>query len=173
MVLRILLFMSLLLLINCQPSLEHQPKLLPYDSSRFFSNGSGVRAPVPGTVPFYQSDESIPELNASLVMTGRTSYNIHCAVCHGQGGDGKGIATKRGFPVSPTFHSPEARLRSAKNLYEVISQGTESMPAFAASLTPTERWALVSYIRALQLSQHMSISKLSVHDLESMAEEDL
>ena len=104
MVLRISVFFLFLGILGCQPSIEHQPKLLPYDSSSFFANQSGVRPPVPGTVPFYQEENSLPEINAALVSQGRTSYDIHCAVCHGWTGDGKGMAVRRGFPQAPTFH---------------------------------------------------------------------
>jgi len=85
---------------------------------------------------------------------GRERYDIYCAPCHSVSGDGDGMVVRRGFPAPRTLHSD--RLRSAPDsyLYGVISEGYGVMYPFADRIAPRDRWAIVAYLRALQLSQH-------------------
>jgi mono/diheme cytochrome c family protein len=112
--------------------------------------------------PSLQAVVAEPKVEAAPVTLGtlrrgRERYDIYCAPCHSVSGDGDGMVVRRGFPAPRTLHSD--RLRSAPDsyLYGVISEGYGVMYPFADRITPRDRWAIVAYIRALQLSQHARI----------------
>jgi hypothetical protein len=91
-----------------------------------------------------------------LIERGRDRYNIFCSVCHDQKGDGNGMIVQRGFPAPPSFHSDRLRKAPASHFFDVITKGYGVMYSYASRVPPRDRWAIVAYIRALQLSQHAS-----------------
>ena len=95
-----------------------------------------------------------------VVERGRNRFDIYCSPCHGKLGDGEGAIVQRGFQGPPTYHS--ARLRNAPpgHFYNVITNGYGRMFSFNDRVQPRDRWAIVSYIRALQLSQSAPIDQL-------------
>ncbi len=99
----------------------------------------------------------LPFTSARLAR-GRERFNIYCAVCHGEDGYGEGIVVRRGFPPPPSYH--EERLRAAPDghFFDVMSRGFGVMAPYADRITPEDRWAIVGYIRALQLSQHATLT---------------
>jgi mono/diheme cytochrome c family protein len=99
-------------------------------------------------------------VDAALLRRGRERFDVYCVPCHSPLGDGDGVVAQRGFPHPPSYHS--ARLRSApdRHFYDVMTNGYGIMYSYADRVTPAERWAIVAYIRALQLSQHASAAKL-------------
>jgi mono/diheme cytochrome c family protein len=110
---------------------------------RFFTGMKGDR--LVATIP-------IP-VTSDLLARGRERFDIYCAVCHGRAGDGGGMIAQRGFPRPPSFH--EQRLRDAPDghFFDVMTQGYGAMYSYAGRVEPLDRWAIVAYIRALQLSQ--------------------
>ncbi len=160
-----------------------QPRLGPDAASPLFPDGKGSRPPPPGSVPVAVGDlaktssgrrgrdellardaadaASAPaHVDLALLQRGRQRFEIDCAPCHGVLGDGNGLVARRGFPHPPTYH--QARLRDApdRHLFDVITQGYGVMPSYADRVTPQDRWAIVAYIRALQLSQSASAKVL-------------
>jgi mono/diheme cytochrome c family protein len=107
-------------------------------------------------------------LTSELLERGRERFDIYCAVCHGRDGMGEGMIVRRGFPKPPSLH--EARLRSAPvgHFYDVITQGYGVMYSYAARIQPSDRWAIVAYIRALQLSQNAALSDLAPIDRDKL-----
>jgi len=97
-------------------------------------------------------------LNMALLEHGRERFDIYCAPCHGFAGNGEGVVAQRGFPHPPTYH--QARLRAApdRHFYDVMTNGYGIMYLYADRVTPAERWAIVAYIRALQLSQNAPVA---------------
>jgi mono/diheme cytochrome c family protein len=97
-------------------------------------------------------------VTAALLRRGRERFDIYCAPCHGAAGDGDGLLPRRGFPRPPSYHS--ARLRAVPDgyIYTVITSGYGRMYPYANRVPPADRWAIVAYIRALQLSQHASLA---------------
>ncbi|MCY3593745.1 MAG: cytochrome c, partial [Bacteroidetes bacterium] len=86
---------------------------------------------------------------------GRERYDIYCSVCHGVAGDGQGIVMTGGYGFVPIgFHNDRLRTIEDGYLYEVISQGVRTMPAYAQQIPIADRWAIVAYVRALQRSQN-------------------
>lgn len=95
-----------------------------------------------------------------LVDHGRDQYTVFCSVCHGQVGLGDGIVVQRGFSVPPTYHSDRLRKAPAGYFFDVITRGYGSMPDYGLQIAPADRWAIVAYLRALQLSQHSPLDEL-------------
>jgi mono/diheme cytochrome c family protein len=88
-----------------------------------------------------------------MVERGRGRFNIYCSVCHGLAGYGDGMIVQRGFSKPPSFHTDELRNSPASHFFDVITQGFGAMPSYRIQTTVEDRWAIIAYIRALQLSQ--------------------
>lgn len=154
-----------------------QPRYEAGAASPLWPDGVAQRAPVEGTVAYAAGDlaltssgrrgnavladedvaqqrQALPPLTTALLQRGRERYEIHCLPCHSPLGDGDGRVVRRGFPSPPTFH--QARLRDApdRHVYDVISEGYGVMPRYGDRVAPEDRWAIVAYVRALQLSQY-------------------
>jgi mono/diheme cytochrome c family protein len=97
---------------------------------------------------------------AEVMNRGQERYNIFCIVCHDPVGTGRGKIVERGYTPPPSFHQPRLRDAPVGYFFEVISNGFGSMPDYAAQIPPRDRWAIVAYIRALQLSQHARLAEL-------------
>jgi len=160
--------------------MQDQPRYEAYRRSAFFEDGRAARPPVEGTVargtlddtgPFhtgkaggqYVRTSPVPP-TAAVLARGRERFDVFCAPCHDRTGAGGGMIVERGFRRPPSFHID--RLREAADGYfvEVIAQGFGVMPSYAAQVPPADRWAIVAYVRALQLSQHAPVAVLSAED---------
>jgi mono/diheme cytochrome c family protein len=104
----------------------------------------------------------------ALLARGRDRFNIFCAPCHSRAGDGEGMIAQRGFPAPPSFHIDRLRRAPDSHFYQVITDGYGVMYPYADRVTPQDRWAIVAYIRALQLSQHAPVAALGAQDLASL-----
>ncbi len=97
--------------------------------------------------------------NAKFLARGQERYNIYCSVCHSISGDGKGMVSRRAAAlgaaglVAPTFHDDRLRGIPDGQLYATITNGVRNMPSYAHNIPVDDRWAIVHYVRALQLSQ--------------------
>lgn len=89
-----------------------------------------------------------------LLDRGQERYNIYCGVCHGPVGSGDGMIVRRGFPQPPTYHDDRLRNAPVGHFYDVITNGWGKMNSYAHVVQPADRWAIVAYIRALQVSQN-------------------
>lgn len=89
---------------------------------------------------------------------GEERYNIYCSVCHDLTGNGLGMVVRRGYRKPPSFHEDRLRQAPAGYFFDVITNGFGAMPDYAVSINPRDRWAIVAYIRALQLSQRATIA---------------
>jgi mono/diheme cytochrome c family protein len=89
-----------------------------------------------------------------LVSRGQERFNIFCSPCHSYLGDGQGMIVKRGFRQPPSFHIDRLRQAPVGHFFDVITNGFGAMPDYAEQITPQDRWAIIAYIRALQLSQN-------------------
>jgi cytochrome c len=96
---------------------------------------------------------------AEFLARGQERYNIYCAVCHSISGDGKGMVSRRATAlgatglVAPTFHDDRLRGIPDGQLFATITNGVRNMPSYAHNIPVDDRWAIVHYVRALQLSQ--------------------
>jgi cytochrome c553 len=161
---------------SCRQSMADQPKYGALKSSPLFGDGRSAR-PVPaGTIARDVDIEpenpyAIP-LTRVLLDRGRERFNIYCAPCHGETGDGKGVVVLRGFQHGPpSFHIDRLREASAGHFIDVMSNGFGAMQNYAAEIAPEDRRAIAGYIRALQLSQNAIAGSLPESDrrrLESL-----
>jgi mono/diheme cytochrome c family protein len=169
----IALGLAVLMLAGCNTDMWVQPKTEPYRESDLFPDGQSARPLVPGTIPrgYARLDEGyftgqvggkwlkeIPvQITMDLLKRGQERFNIYCSPCHSRIGDGQGMVAKRGFdlrrPVG-NYHTDRLRAMPAGHFYDVITNGYGAMFSYASRVEPADRWAIVAYIRALQLSQH-------------------
>src|SRR5204863_7946483 len=91
---------------------------------------------------------------------GRQRFNISCAPCHGAAGYGDGMVVQRGYSRPPSYHTDRLRQAPAGHFFDVVTNGFGAMPSYAAQVPVRDRWAIVAYIRALQLSQNGTINDL-------------
>lgn len=155
--------------------MEFQPKALAYDRGKFTPDGRTMRQPPAGTVPvgFLKEDSDYwrgGKDSASLVAVnplkitpfvmerGQERYNIYCTPCHSQTGVGDGLVIKRGFTPPPNFHDERIVGLSDGYIFQAISNGVRTMPAYGKQIPEEDRWAIVAYIRALQRSQRATIN---------------
>ena len=160
-----------------------QPKNRPLSPSEFFSDGRSERPLIENTVPrgslendvFNVSKEyagfPLP-VNEKLLQRGEDRYKVFCTPCHGLQGDGNGIASVRGMKHPPSYHIE--RLRQAPNgyFYDVISNGFGVMYSYSERIAPRDRWAIIAYLRALQLSRNAKVSDLSESLREKLAKSE-
>lgn len=159
--------------------MHDQPRFKPLAESDFYQDLRSERPPVEGTVARGQLREnayfytgmvgngSTPgdympfPVTAELLARGRRSFNIYCAVCHSRLGDGNGIVPSRGFPRRPpSYHIDRLRKAPLGYFFDVITHGFGIMPDYSAQIPTGDRWAIVAYIRALQLSQNATASDI-------------
>jgi mono/diheme cytochrome c family protein len=108
---------------------------------------NSVPQPLPGgTAPD-------PLLTREVMARGQERYDIFCSPCHGYAGDGDGIVVARGFHAPPSFHERVRRELTPERIVEVISNGTGMMLPMAERIPPVDRWAIATYVKALQLSR--------------------
>ena len=169
--------LPLLLLAGCPAwdPMQRQAKYKAYQVSEYYADGMAMRAPPAGTVPYGavvdgpvqtgQGPDGRPLAispvapTPGLLAAGKKHFEITCAVCHGVLGDGESQVA-----LNMSLRKP-ADLQLYRDvpdgyLFQVMSLGFGLMPAYAAELTPEERWAVVAYVRALQLSQHAVVDGL-------------
>jgi len=151
--------------------MANQPRQNPLSPSEFFADGRSERPAVENTVArgSLQDDSlSVPKesnafplpLTVELLQRGEQRYGIYCTPCHGIQGDGLGMVAMRGMKHPPSYH--QERLRNVPNgyLYDVITNGFGAMYGYAAQIPPRDRWAIVAYLRALQLSRNAPVGQL-------------
>ncbi|HZM88474.1 MAG TPA: cytochrome c [Blastocatellia bacterium] len=129
-------------------------KTLPGASSQ--SPGQPASGSTPGLQGFVS--EFPMQITASDLDRGQERFNIYCAVCHGPIGDGGGMIPKRGFRRPPSYHDDRLRSAPVGYFFDVITNGFGNMPDYSAQVEPADRWRIIAYIRALQLSQRASVS---------------
>ena len=146
----------------CESDMADQPKYEPFESAAPFPHAQAARLPPEGTVARNTliepaPDRSPPPMTETVLNRGRERYDIYCSPCHGRVGDGQGMIPLRGFPAPPSYHSERLRQAPDRHFYEVIRQGYGTMYSYASRIAPEDRWAIVAYIRALQLSQNATL----------------
>jgi cytochrome c5 len=161
----------------CRQDMHDQPVYEAYEPSAFFADGRASRPPVPGTVardegdlhdPFHTGrrgdalvDRMPVAIDAAMLARGRERYDVFCAPCHGRVGTGDGMIVQRGYRRPPSFHEPRLRDASDGHFFDAITNGFGVMPRYAGQVPAVDRWAIVGYVRALQLSQDAPVELLS------------
>jgi mono/diheme cytochrome c family protein len=125
--------------------------------SQQLTPGSGAM-PVPTSpASLYPDDvETFPiPITKQDLDRGQERYNIYCSVCHGATGNGDGMIARRGFnkPLPASYHQDRLRQAPVGHFFDVMTNGWGAMPSYAAQIPVADRWKIISYIRALQLSE--------------------
>ena len=167
--------------IHINPNMDHQEKFEAQEKNTMFADERAMRPPVPGTVArgflredsrFYRgvdeqgqliTDMPLP-VTRELLDRGQERYEIYCTVCHGSAGDGRGVimvgngGQGYGYVPAPNYHDDRLKELSNGHYFEIISYGTPTgtMPGYAQQIPVADRWAIIAYIRALQLSRTAS-----------------
>jgi mono/diheme cytochrome c family protein len=140
----------------------------PFEATSAFADGKVMRQPPAGTVAIDDdSDAPPPPVTRALLDLGQRRFEATCSVCHGLTGTGESVvATKMTLRPPPSIVNDENRARSRQNLFRIVTEGYGLMPSYADMLSQNERWAVVAYVQALQLSQHANVATLpaSVRD---------
>jgi hypothetical protein len=172
-ILRVALGASLFLLAGCslKQDMALQPKNRPLSPSDFFTDGRSARPLVENTVArgsLLEDEMTVGKdsnvfplpLNQELLQRGENRYKVFCSPCHGLQGDGNGMVAVRGMKHPPSYH--QDRLRQVPNgyIYDVITNGFGAMLGYSAQVPPRDRWAIVAYVRALQLSRNAKVADL-------------
>lgn len=172
------------LLAGCQRDMEDQARLEPYEPNDFFTDGLTARPLVPGTVArgllrldtaLYEGRvgndlvrEFPIELTRETLLRGQERYVIYCSPCHDRAGYGQGMVVQRGFPPAQSLHTDRLREMPPGHYFEVITQGFGRMPSYADQIPPVDRWAIVAYVQALQLSQYAPADELPESTLRNL-----
>ncbi len=161
--------------IHINPNMDQMERFEAQEANPFFEDGRAMRPPVPGTVARGMLREDVEfhtgrsadggyvdlmpvEYTVEFANRGRQRYDIYCSVCHGSAGDGQGIVMTGGYGFIPIgLHTERLQTIEDGYLYEVITQGIRTMPAYAQQIPVADRWAIVAYVRALQRSQNADI----------------
>ena len=169
--LRIVLgLVALTILVGCRNDMHDQPRFKPLAKNDFFADMRSERPPVEDTVArgqlhddayFYTGKigtnpgDYMPfQITEKDLERGRQRYNIYCAPCHSRVGDGNGMIVQRGFKQPPSYHIERLRKAPLGYFFDVMTNGFGTMPDYASQIPADDRWRIVAYIRALQLSQN-------------------
>lgn len=165
------IFLATVVTTACRLDMHVQPKLNPLSRSDFYADQRSERPPVEGTVArgdlrldsyFYTGKignnpgDAMPfPVTKEVLERGRERFNIYCAPCHSRLGDGNGFVPSRGFARKPpSFHIVRLQKAPSGYFFDVITNGFGIMPDYASQIQVEDRWNIVAYIRALQLSQN-------------------
>jgi hypothetical protein len=159
----------LLAIAGCRQDMHNQPKYRPLRATAFFGDGASARPLVDGTVARGTLQEDVAfftgkngntpvselpfPVDDHVISRGQDRYNVFCTPCHDAAGTGRGMVVQRGYRQPPSFHDERLRMAEPGYFFDVMTNGFGAMPDYRAQLPARDRWAVVAYIRALQLSQ--------------------
>ena len=165
-----------LMMLGCQ-KMAVQPAYRPFSPSDLFPDGTSAR-PVPAdtvavghlqddTLRFTGKDVSGQDstvfpfpVTRDVLTRGQQRFNIYCVPCHGFTGDGDGVVVQRGFNPPPSYNTDRLRQAPVGHFFDVVTNGIGAMPSYADQIPVDDRWAIIAYIRALQLSQNATLNQV-------------
>jgi len=181
-----------LILAGCRQDMHNQPKFIPQRGTDFYADGRSSRPQVENTVArgqlhedayFYTGLQDGKEGNGmpypvtmGVLERGQERYNIYCTPCHSRVGNGVGMIVQRGYSKAGNFHTARLQAAPLGHFFNVMTHGYGSMPDYASQVSPEDRWAIVAYIKALQLSQSAKSSDAApgaqIESLSNIAERE-
>jgi mono/diheme cytochrome c family protein len=160
--------------------MHDQPKYIPLRQSAFFNDARSARPILEGTVARGQlhddelmytgkmngADATVfpVRVDAPVMARGQERFNIYCAPCHGRTGQGDGMVVRRGYRRPPSFHQDRLRNAAIGHFFDVMTNGFGAMPDYATQIKAEDRWAIIAYILALQLSEHAALTDVPAAD---------
>jgi mono/diheme cytochrome c family protein len=177
--------LGIVLLFGCRQDMHNQPKYRGLRASTFFTNGSSARPLVEGTIARGALQEDVAfftgkvgtadvkefpfPITQDVLDRGEDRFNVYCTPCHDRTGSGRGMVVQRGYRQPPSFHIDRLRQADVGHFFDVMTTGFGAMPDYRAQISPRDRWNIVAYIRALQLSQHASKADIPGGDPAKLA----
>jgi mono/diheme cytochrome c family protein len=175
------------LVAGCDQKMNYNGKVRPLSETTFFKDQRASR-PIPEhTVPrgllkedtaFFTGKRGVDlvttlpvPVTRETLLRGRERFNIYCSPCHGRVGNGDGMIVSRGFTRPTSFHDDRLLTAPVGHFFDAMTNGFGRMPSYALQLPVADRWAIVTYIRALQLSQHVRVGDLSEEDRRKLPAE--
>jgi mono/diheme cytochrome c family protein len=172
---------------GCRQDMQDQPKYQPLERSTFFLDGQASRTPVAGTVPRGDLREDallytgkvdgqdallFPfQVDQAVMARGQERFNIYCSPCHGRTGLGDGMVVRRGYRRPPSFADDRLRQAPVGHFFDVVTNGFGAMPDYSSQIKPADRWAIVAYVRALQLSAHATLDDVPAAERDRLQTE--
>jgi mono/diheme cytochrome c family protein len=172
--------LALLALPGCRQDMHDQPKYQPFEASPFFKDGRASRPRVPGTVARGRRDDDVllvtgksatglsevfpAPVTRAMLDRGHQRFDVYCSPCHDRVGTGRGMIVMRGYKQPVSFHEERLRGMPAGYFFDVMTNGFGVMPSYAAQVPVSDRWAIAAYIRALQLSQHATLTEVPAEE---------
>jgi mono/diheme cytochrome c family protein len=164
----------------CTQKMADQPRYNPLTASDFFPDGMSARPLADGTVArgHLRNDELFYTGRSGKILAttfpfpvtrevldrGRERFDIFCAPCHGRLGKGDGIVVQRGMRAPPSYHIDRLREAPPGHFFDAITNGFGAMASSASRIPPRDRWAIIAYIRALQLSQNATVADVPAEE---------
>ncbi len=161
----------------CRQKMAVQPRYDPLEPSDFFADHMGARPRVAGTVARGEvaiggflatgkvgtvDGDGYPfPVTAAVMNRGQERFNIYCSPCHGRLGDGNGMIPARGYRRPPSFHTDALRTAKTGHFFDVMTNGFGAMPTYAPQVSVQDRWAIIAYVRALQLAHNATVNELT------------
>jgi mono/diheme cytochrome c family protein len=168
----------------CRQDMHDAPRYDPLEASPVLTGGASAQPLVAGTVPRgRRGDDELMETGKvggqpatvfPFAMTradldrGQERYNIYCSPCHDQRGEGTGIVVQRGYSKPPSYHLDRLRQAPPGYFFDVITNGFATMPDYRTQITVADRWRIVAYIRALQLSHSATTADVPAEELQKL-----
>jgi mono/diheme cytochrome c family protein len=170
---------------GCRQDMHDQPKFIPLRESDLYADGLSARPVVDGTVArgLLREDDLLETgkvdgqdatefpfpISAQVLARGRERYDIFCAPCHDRTGRGNGMVVRRGYRQPPSYHIDRLRQAPVGHFFDVTTNGFGAMPDYRAQVPVRDRWAIVAYIRALQLSEHATLTEVPPDERNKLA----
>lgn len=164
----------------CRQDMHDQPKYQPLEASTFFGDAQSSRPLVAGTVARGHLNEDtllytgkvdggdalmFPfPVDEKVMARGHERFDVYCQPCHGATGNGDGMVVQRGFKRPPAYSEQRLRDAAPGYIFDVITRGFGVMPDYATQIKASDRWAIVAYVRALQLSAHAALEDVPAAD---------
>ena len=179
--------LAFLTLAACRQDMHNEPRYKPLAESEFFTDHRSARPMVEGTVArgHLRIDEArytgkingeeidqfpIP-ITKEDIERGQTRFNVYCTPCHSRLGDGNGMVVLRGFRQPPSYYSDRLRNEPVGHYFDVITNGFGAMASYASRVETDDRWRIIAYIRALQLSESASVNDVPADQRQNLAVE--
>ena len=172
----------------CRQDMHNQPRYKAFAESAFFSDHRSERPQVEGTVArgylridqarysgkFNDNDvDAFPfPITRDDLTRGQQRFNIYCSPCHSRLGDGNGLVVQRGFRQPPSYYIDRLRQAPVGHFFDVITNGFGAMASYATRVAPDDRWRIIAYIRALQLSESASINDVPPDQRQNLPAEE-
>ncbi len=172
------------LLTACRQDMHDAPRYDPLEASPVFAGGSSAQPLVVGTVARgRRGDDELRDtgkvggqpsavfpfiVSAADLDRGQERYNIYCAPCHDANGTGNGMVVQRGYRQPPSYHIDRLRQAAPGYFFDVITNGFATMPDYRDQIPVDDRWRIVAYIRALQLSQNATTADVPPAELQKL-----